>query len=461
MFKMFTRYRILWRLLLSCCLLLVHAAPGSLAHPFHHSNSVPKFQPQQSFFYFGGSLEDRITKKYSDLLRVESNEISKYLGLYKFIDQWMGTPYMWGGCSRVGIDCSCFVMNLYESVFNIKIKRTTFTQFYDKNVLLFKNPNQYQLGDLLFFKTNINRETRNNRITHVGIYLTNGYFIQSSSAGVNIASVKSGYWKQCFVAAGRLQDNYYRQTTSLAMNTSKTKPAQDFLVEENSAFDPVPYPEDFEAIKENYASMLQVEADRLQIPEIFNYIEQNRYAPYKLHSSCAHRLMETNCFVTRFYKSIFNLDIDASTTGITSPQKTFKLKPNDVLSVLDLVTLRKQDKTTQKVEEIVGIYLYNSYFLYIAENDLAVSNLDNIQFDKHEKNYYRFDAATLKRAYLNLMELRKKRLGEDSLLRNDSVINILKKDQVKAKADSLTKQQMPKQTPIEAPKPKPRFKSNL
>ena len=165
----------------------------------------------------GFEPDGKLIKKYAELLKLDETQINKFLGLYKFIDSWMGTRYKWGGCSKSGIDCSCFIMTLYDNVFDIKINRTTFTQFYDKDVALFRNREQFEMGDLIFFKTNISRETRNNKITHVGMYLANGFFIQSSSAGVNIGNLNAGYWKNCFVAAGRLQDKYYKKSKLINM----------------------------------------------------------------------------------------------------------------------------------------------------------------------------------------------------------------------------------------------------
>src|SRR5688572_29252712 len=120
---------------------------------------------------------DALLKKYAAQLKVPQNEIARFKPLYAFIDKWIGAPYQYGGCSAKGIDCSCFVMTLFDNVFSIAIKRTSFTQFYDNDISLFKSRKQYSTGDLIFFKTNINRPTNKNRVTHVGMYLVNGYFV--------------------------------------------------------------------------------------------------------------------------------------------------------------------------------------------------------------------------------------------------------------------------------------------
>ena len=37
--------------------------------------------------------------------------------LYAAIDKWYGTPYQYGGCSTKGVDCSCFVGNIFKTVY--------------------------------------------------------------------------------------------------------------------------------------------------------------------------------------------------------------------------------------------------------------------------------------------------------------------------------------------------------
>ncbi|MCR4816162.1 MAG: C40 family peptidase, partial [Bacteroidales bacterium] len=43
--------------------------------------------------------------------------------LYAAIDKWYGTPYQYGGCSTSGVDCSCFVDNIYKTVYGITLNR--------------------------------------------------------------------------------------------------------------------------------------------------------------------------------------------------------------------------------------------------------------------------------------------------------------------------------------------------
>ncbi|WP_256384040.1 NlpC/P60 family protein [Photobacterium toruni] len=108
---------------------------------------------------------------------------------------WKGTPYHFGGSSHRGIDCSAFVMKMYRQVFHRDLPRTTLGQ-----VKLGRRirRGQARLGDLVFFKTG-----RNER--HVGIYLSNGDFMNSaSSRGVSISNLHHIFWKRHFWQIRRL-----------------------------------------------------------------------------------------------------------------------------------------------------------------------------------------------------------------------------------------------------------------
>lgn len=109
--------------------------------------------------------------------------------------QWKGTPYQYGGMSKSGVDCSGFVHRTYQRLFNIKLPRSTKDQVkMGKRVYL----NQLKAGDLVFFKTGWN-------VRHVGIYLEKGKFLHASSShGVIISTMYSGYWKEKYWQARRL-----------------------------------------------------------------------------------------------------------------------------------------------------------------------------------------------------------------------------------------------------------------
>lgn len=137
--------------------------------------------------------------KYAGYLGVTPERISN-IPLYKFIDNWMNTPYLWGGDDKKGIDCSALMQLLLDSVYAIKIPRTSVQQFYTQWIDKFRSTKHLSEGDLVFFKT-----IGENVVSHVGLYLDNGRFINSSSSkGVSIASIDDPYWRSRLVGAGRI-----------------------------------------------------------------------------------------------------------------------------------------------------------------------------------------------------------------------------------------------------------------
>jgi cell wall-associated NlpC family hydrolase len=138
-----------------------------------------------------------IRKKYAGILGVRPKDLDN-AALYKFIDRWYGTNYRLGGCDISGIDCSGFVQKLYSEVYGIDIVRTAIDQFGScKRIKRYKNAKE---GDLVFFRVHSRK-----KITHVGIYLANDYFVHASrSQGVIISNLNEEYWQRYFAGAGRI-----------------------------------------------------------------------------------------------------------------------------------------------------------------------------------------------------------------------------------------------------------------
>jgi cell wall-associated NlpC family hydrolase len=144
---------------------------------------------------------DPLQIKYAKYLHVSPDEITS-LSLYRFIDDWLGTPYLWGGTTKKGIDCSAFVQTLLANVYdiNVIIPRTSYEQFVKEWIERFWLIKDLTEGDLIFFRTN-----KNKLISHIGLYLKNGMFVNSSNKGVSIASINDPYWRKKMVAFGRIR----------------------------------------------------------------------------------------------------------------------------------------------------------------------------------------------------------------------------------------------------------------
>lgn len=86
---------------------------------------------------------------------------------------WVGVPYLWGGCTRNGVDCSCFMLNIFATI-GVGLPRTTVTQItYAKPI----PQNEAIAGDLVFFDNTCVNCGANP--THVGLYLGNGTMIDA------------------------------------------------------------------------------------------------------------------------------------------------------------------------------------------------------------------------------------------------------------------------------------------
>lgn len=148
---------------------------------------------------FSTTVMDWVKDKYATMIEVLPNQISNVM-LYRFIDDWYGVKYRMGGTSKKGVDCSAFVQSLYKYVFDMDLVRTAGMQFNSSQII--KDPSELKEGDLVFFKVN------SSRISHVGVYLRNNFFVHSaSSKGVSIASLTSGYWSKYFAGGGRVVNN--------------------------------------------------------------------------------------------------------------------------------------------------------------------------------------------------------------------------------------------------------------
>ena len=109
--------------------------------------------------------------------------------------RYQGVPYVFGGTSPNGFDCSGFTRYIFAQA-GINLPRAADEQYeVGQNV----SYGQLQSGDLVYFTT------YEPGASHVGIYLGNGQFISAtSSRGIAIARIDSGYWGDRYLGARRV-----------------------------------------------------------------------------------------------------------------------------------------------------------------------------------------------------------------------------------------------------------------
>ena len=116
---------------------------------------------------------------------------SKYGGAVGIAMQYLGVPYVYGGASPSGFDCSGFVMYVFNQI-GVSLPHNAAAQYgYGMPV----SQGQLQPGDLVFF----------NGLGHVGIYIGGGQFIHAPHTGdvVKISSL-TGWYSSTYVGARRL-----------------------------------------------------------------------------------------------------------------------------------------------------------------------------------------------------------------------------------------------------------------
>jgi len=140
--------------------------------------------------------EHRLIEGYAEVLGVAPRELETP-ALYRYIDEWMGTPHRLGGTDHRGMDCSAFVGMVMHDVYGKSIPRVSKDM---GNQVKRKYERQLKEGDLVFFSFG------RRGIDHVGIYLQNHKFVHvSTSKGVIISDLHDPCYYKYFTRAGSVK----------------------------------------------------------------------------------------------------------------------------------------------------------------------------------------------------------------------------------------------------------------
>jgi cell wall-associated NlpC family hydrolase len=117
---------------------------------------------------------------------------SAYGGAVGIAMQYLGTPYVWGGSSPGGFDCSGLVMYAYGKL-GVSLPHSSYALW---NVGTAVPRDQLQAGDLVFFEG----------LGHMGMYIGGGQFVHAPHTGdvVKVSSLSSGSYSYRYVGARRV-----------------------------------------------------------------------------------------------------------------------------------------------------------------------------------------------------------------------------------------------------------------
>lgn len=132
----------------------------------------------------------------SSYVYLKADHLVKSKDFELLINGWLGVPHRMGGKDKSGVDCSGLTTIIYKEIFAISLSGSSS----DMAKKVQKKPiDELQEGDLVFFKIN------GDKISHVGVYLSQNYFVHATlRRGVMISSLDEPYYKKYFFMAGEI-----------------------------------------------------------------------------------------------------------------------------------------------------------------------------------------------------------------------------------------------------------------
>ena len=146
------------------------------------------------------------SKSLADFNSMNNELIATGDNIVKTASKYMGLPYLWGGTSSKGVDCSGFVRSVYLMNGIIVTRDASLQALHGRTIDISRGFDNLEKGDLLFFGS---KGDTGPKVTHVAISLGNSRFIHASSR-VMINSLDStrsdfsGFRRRSLLSAKRI-----------------------------------------------------------------------------------------------------------------------------------------------------------------------------------------------------------------------------------------------------------------
>jgi len=141
-----------------------------------------------------------ISSVATSALAEPASTVTPGLQVANLAQQYVGSPYRWGGTSPSGFDCTGFVLFVY-SQFGIRLPHNEAGQLASGPSV---SPDDLQPGDVLVFAN-----TYRAGLSHTGIYIGDGQFVHAADErhGVMVSALWDSYWGPRLVGAARTMPN--------------------------------------------------------------------------------------------------------------------------------------------------------------------------------------------------------------------------------------------------------------
>ncbi len=155
--------------------------------------------------------------------------------LISYSKQFIGVPYVYGGVTSKGMDCSGFIYTSVLGSVQLQVPRTVSDLYGFVRII---PDSQKEPGDILFFKT------LGSKISHAAIYIGNNQFIHSASDGPNtgviVSSLSQTYWNTAYAGVGQIlppTQTFSSQNTSNTITGENSNLGQSNSIAINLTFD--------------------------------------------------------------------------------------------------------------------------------------------------------------------------------------------------------------------------------